>query len=133
MESMSVHGIDQQLASLHLDSGRGSGLPSGQVPFDGFGPTPGRPLGTTRTGLYRGAPFIPHPDFQLLGQGLDSRIVIDYPDSRVFFVERFVVGPNEGRNIQLLRCEQAYVADCDAFAYVYQGVVYSYGYHNHEL
>ena len=133
---MSVEGIDHQLASLHLDSGRGSGLQttqSGQLPFDGFGPTRRPAIGTTRTGLYRGAPFTPYPDFQLLGQGLDTRIVIDFPESQVFFVERFVVGANEGRNIQLLRCEQAYLEGCDAFAYVYQGVVYTYGFHNHEL
>ena len=83
--------------------------------------------------MYRGAPFTPYPDFRLIGQGLDTRIVIDFPDSQVFFVERFVVGANEGRNIQLLRCEQAYMEDCDAFAYVYEGVVFTYGFHNHEL
>ena len=53
-------------------------------------------------------------------------------ERRIFVVDRTVRGSRRSQNIDLLRCEEEWNADCEAFAYKYQGVIYTYGYHNHE-
>jgi hypothetical protein len=53
-------------------------------------------------------------------------------ERRVFFVDRTVRGSRRSQNIDLLRCEEHWNADCEAFGYKYQGVISTYGFHNHE-
>ena len=136
----------EEFAGLHLGSGRQSGLPVATIrpSFDGFGPsqhqTQDAPRygpyrrGTTRTGPYRGAPFIPHPEYHLPTGDLrlNARIVVESDnENRAYRVERLVVGAHESRNVHLLRCEQASLEDCNVFGYMYQGILYTYGFHNH--
>ena len=137
----------EEFAALRLGSGRRSGLPVAaiQPSFDGFGPSqhhtrdasrygPYR-RGTTRTGPYRGAPFIPYPQYHLPTGDLrlNARVVVECPLSFewAYRVDRIVVGARESRNVHLLRCEQANLTECNVFAYIYQGALYAYGFHNH--
>ena len=131
----------EEFAGLHLGSGRRSGLPVAtiQPSFDGFGPSqPGAERtgpyrrGTTRTGPYRGAPFIPNSHYHMPGGDLrlNARIVDESGDFE-YWVERIVVGARESQNLHLVRCQQASLEDCNVFGYIYQGVLYTYGFHNH--
>ncbi len=73
-----------------------------------------------------GAPFIPTPPFAYTRRG-DSYIV----RFRKYVVERIVAGERHCGRLELLRCEDFFVAECPAFAYKYHGYIYEYGFHSH--
>jgi hypothetical protein len=53
-------------------------------------------------------------------------------DSHVFIVERRVYGVRHARDIDILRCEQFDESGCGAFAYKFNGVIFTYGFHCHD-
>ena len=88
----------------------------------------------------RGAPFDPHTDFQYIGRDLIGpgergprmyRVDV-FDDRRIYVVDRTVQGSRPSQKIVLLRCEQFFSDDCQAFGYKYEGVIYLYGFHNHD-
>jgi hypothetical protein len=86
----------------------------------------------------RGAPFIAHHDFTYAGRDrsdcepgeLGQRIYI--VDHRILKVFGTVHGCRRSQTLDLLRCQQFFDSDCEIFGYKYQGVVYTFGFHNHE-
>ena len=89
----------------------------------------------------QGAPFIPHPDFAYIGrdnsgcefpgeQGPRMYKIAVNGFSRIYVVERTIRGSAmSSSKMDLLECQKA---DCEAFGYKYEGIIYLYGFHNHD-